>query len=374
MRSPDADVERIEGLLRGVPPESEREAHIEGLIRELRTSAPGAPRELRERVRGLKPVERRRQFGWKPVLVVVPVAVALVGAAVLGGGGASGDEDEAAVGERASTVWEGLDGRALPRQSDDVFGGQALADETEALDAATAPGRAQEWDVRLELAVRDNARLSEASADAIRTTRRLGGYVVSSNVATQGSGGRAQLVVRIPQRRVQDAIAQLSDLGTITGQEVSVQDRQTELDQLAGRIDALRVQIAELNVRLRTEVLDEADRLRLELQRRRLQGTLNQLTRRRSNVAGQVAMADVALTLETRRAATVGGGSRLDDAARDALAVLGVAAAVAVFGLIVLAPLAVLAALALAARRAWRRREDERLLDRPRATPPVSSG
>ena len=37
MRSPDpTDVERIEGLLRGMPPESEREAHLEGLIRELR--------------------------------------------------------------------------------------------------------------------------------------------------------------------------------------------------------------------------------------------------------------------------------------------------------------------------------------------------
>jgi hypothetical protein len=360
MRSPDADVERIEGLLRGVPPESEREAHIEGLIRELRTSAPGAPRELRERVRGLKPAERRRQFGWKPVLVVVPVAVALVGAALLGG--SSRDEDQGSVaGERAmpSTALED----STPETAQDSAGSTLVPTE-----------RAQEWDVRLELAVRDNARLSEASADAIRTTRALGGYVVSSNVATQGAGGRAQLVVRIPQRRVQDAIAQLSELGTITGQEVTVQDRQAELNQLAARIDQLRVRIAELNVRLRTEQLDEAERLRLELQRRQLQGTLNHLTRRRSNVAGQVAMADVSLTLETRRAAAAAGGNRFDDAVGDALAVLGVAAAVAVFLLIVLAPLAVLAALALAARRAWRRREDERLLDRPRPTPPVSSG
>jgi len=361
MRSPDADVERIEGLLRGVPPESEREAHIEGLIRELRTSAPSAPRELRERVRGLKPAERRRQFGWKPVLVVVPVAVALGGAALLGGSSRDEDQGGSVAGERAmpSTALE----LSTPETAQDSAGSALVPTE-----------RAQEWDVRLELAVRDNARLSEASADAIRTTRALGGYVVSSNVATQGAGGRAQLVVRIPQRRVQDAIAQLSELGTITGQEVTVQDRQAELNQLAARIDQLRVRIAELNVRLRTEQLDEAERLRLELQRRQLQGTLNQLTRRRSSVAGQVAMADVSLTIETRRAAAAAGGNRFDDAVGDALAVLGVAAAVAVFLLIVLAPLAVLAALALAARRAWRRHEDERLLDRPRPTPPVSSG
>jgi hypothetical protein len=361
MRSPETDAERIEGLLRGVPPESEREAHLEGLIRQLRTSAPAAPRELRERVRGLKPAEPRRQFGWKPVLVVVPVALALVGASVLGTRDSSGDED---AGVAFSPTQRGAARLGSPTEA---------AQDTDALSAIAPSTRAQEWDVRLELAVRDNARLSDASADAIRTTRELGGYVVSSNVATQGAGGQAQLVVRIPQRRVQDAIAQLSELGTITGQEVTVQDRQAELDQLAARVDNLRVRIAELNVRLRTEQLDEAERLRLELQRQQLQRTLNQVTRRRSGVAGQVAMADVSLTLATRRAASAGGG-RFDGAVDDAVGVLGVAGAVAVFLLIVLAPLGLLALLALAVRRAWRRRDEARLLDRPRPTPPVSSG
>jgi hypothetical protein len=86
-----------------------------------------------------------------------------------------------------------------------------------------------------------------------------------------------------------------------------------------------------------------------------------------------VALADVSLTIRTRPAAASSSG-RLDDAVDDAVGVLGVAGAVAVFLLIVLAPLLVLTALGLAARRAWRRRDDERLLDRPRPTPPVSSG
>jgi hypothetical protein len=360
MRSPDTDVERIEGLLRGVPPETEREAQIEGLIRELRTSAPAAPRELRERVRGLRPAEKRRQFGWKPVLVVVPVAVALVGAALLGG--------RDSTGEGAEGGGVALPDAAISREA----ATPEAAQSTDAFSTIAPSARAQEWDVRLELSVRDNGRLSEASAEAISTTRALGGFVVSSNVATQGAGGEAQLVVRIPQRRVQDAIAQLSALGTITGQEVSVQDRQAELDQLAGRIDTLRVRIAELNVRLRTEQLDEADRLRLELQRRQLQRTLNEATRRRAGVADQVALADVSLTIRTRAAAASSGG-RLDDAVDDAVGVLGAAGAVAVFLLIVIAPLLALAVLGLAARRAWRRRDDERLLDRPRPTPPVGS-
>jgi hypothetical protein len=364
MRSPDStDVDRIEGLLRGVPPESEREAHIEGLIRELRTDVPAAPRELRERVRGLREPERRRTFGWRPVLVVVPLAVALVGAALLGGRGGGGDEEESAAGGSARDAATTTALEAKPpawESTQEAQGGRALAPT-----AVPDTVRAQEWDVSLELAFRDNARLSEASAEAIRTTRELGGFVVSSSVATQGRNGNARLLVRVPRRRIQEAIALFSGLGTITGQEVSIQDRQGDLDRLARRIDSLRVQVAQLNLRLRTEQLDEAERLRLELRRQRLQGTLNQLTRQRTNISNEVAMAEVSLTLETRRAAAAGGTSRFDDAVGDALAVLAVAAAIAVFLLIVLAPLALVAAVAYVARRSYRRKSEDRLLDRP---------
>ena len=240
MRSPDpTDVERIEGLLRGMPPESEREAHLEGLIRELRTDVPTAPRHLRERVRGLRAPEPRRTFGWKPVLVIAPLVVALLGAALLGGRGSEDREEPAAVGGRESLEFQP--------------GPPAAADQALRTSPLPATARAQEWDVALELALRDNGRLSEASAEAIRTTRELGGFVVSSNVATQGRSGNARLLVRVPQRRVQEAIALFSGLGTITGQQVSIQDRQGELDRLARRIDTLRVQVAQLNVRLRDE-------------------------------------------------------------------------------------------------------------------------
>ena len=87
MRSPDAtDVERIEGLLRGMPPETEREAHLEGMIRELRSVSPRASHEVRERVRTLREPERRRSLGWRPALVLVPLALAFAGAIIVGGG------------------------------------------------------------------------------------------------------------------------------------------------------------------------------------------------------------------------------------------------------------------------------------------------
>ena len=263
MRSPDAtDVERIEGLLRGMPPETAREAHLEGMIRELRSVSPRASHELREHVRTLRePEVRRRSLGWRPVLVVIPLALAFAGAIIVGGDRNQGSDESGAAGASESVELRSM---PAPQPKDaDAFAG---APQTALSDTA----RAQEWDVALELAVRDNRALSDASAEAIRTTRALGGFVVSSNVATQGSGGRADLVLRIPQRRVQDAIAQFSELGTITGQQVTVQDRQADLDRLAKRIDSLRIQLAQVRAQLAQGGLSEVDRLRLELRRQRL--------------------------------------------------------------------------------------------------------
>jgi ribosomal protein L29 len=360
MRSPDAtDVERIEGLLRGMPPETEREAHFEGMIRELRSVSPRASHELRERVRTLREPEARRSLGWRPALVLVPVALAFAGAALLGRGDDTPDQGVAFSRESAGA----LEAQPAPQAKDaGTFAGPLAPTLSEA-------ARAQEWDVSLELAVRDNRSLSDASAEAIRTTRALGGFVVSSNVATQGAGGRADLVLRIPQRRVQDAIARFSELGTITGQQVTVQDRQADLDRLAKRIDSLRIQLAQVRAQLAQGGLSEVDRLRLELRRQRLQGELNQQTRQRTGITNEVALAEFSLTLQTKRAAAAAGDSRIDGAVGDAVEVLSVAAAVGLFLLIVLAPLAVIAVLILLGRRSLRRREEERLLDQPRPTP-----
>jgi Domain of unknown function (DUF4349) len=358
MRSPDAsDVERIEGLLRGVPPESEREAHLEGLLRELRGVSARAPRGVRGHVRSLEP-PRRRQFGWKPALVLVPAALTLAAGIVVGGRDSGSQREAGGSRTTSATAFE-----SATQDSRAAAPAQALVGPVE------KTGRAQEWDVRLALAVRDNRALSDASAEAIRVTRELGGFVVSSNVATDGPSGSADLVLRVPERRVQDAIAQLSELGTITGQQVSVQDRQADLDRLAKRIDTLRIQRAELNAQLAQPGLSEPERLRLELRRQRVQGLLNQLTRQRSNVSAEVAFAEFRVSIATKRAAAAPGGGRFDDAIGSALGVLAVAAAAALFLGIVLLPLAAIAAALLLGRRAIRRRDDERLLDRPRPTP-----
>lgn len=360
MRSPDlTDVDRIEGLLRGIPPESEREAQLAGLIRQIRGLDAEAPRVLRERVRALEEPARRHR-SWKPVLVLIPVALALgvAAAAVVG----RGDERQAqtqrevnlglAAGDAGSTV------ESLGR----------LAPSVAAPPIAVGGGgpRAEEWDVSMDLRVRDNDRLGSASQEAIRTTRELGGYVVSSSIGTQGSAGEARLVVRVPARRVQDAITRFGDLGTITAQNVDVQDRQGQLDALARRIDSLRVSLAEVNLKLAQPGLSAPERLRLELQRQRLRGLLNERTAARRAVNEQVMLADLALMLRTGRSAAVPSEGRIEGSARDAAHVLAVVGAVTVFLLIVLAPLALVALAAWLAFRARRRRTEERLLDKPR--------
>src|SRR5215218_8225536 len=330
MRSPDhTDAARIEGLLRGLPPETEREARLEGMLRELRAGVPTAPADVRERVRTLRePARPVRKLGWQPALVLVPLALAFAGAALLerGDGGNESVAGEAVGGGGSAAATT----PAYAPEQDGVAAEPSLgtrsATQRQLAPAVTAPfaladdaARAQEWDVTLELRVRDNDRLSGASADAIRTTRELGGYVVSSNVSTSGANGTSQLVLRVPTRRIQDAIARFSGLGTITAQNVAVQDRQADLDRLARRIDALRVQIAELNLRLRTETLNEAERLRLELRRQRLTGLVNQLTAQRRGVATEVALAEVQLTVRTGASTAVATESRIGRAAGDAL-------------------------------------------------------
>jgi hypothetical protein len=357
MRSPDlTDVDRIERLLRGIPPESEREAQLEGLIRQLRGLEAEAPRAVRERVRSLEEAPRRRS--WKPALVLVPVVLALglvASVAVLGRGG-----DESATNQSLGFAEKDA-ARTVPS-----FGRTLAPTPAPSLALGAEGSRAQEWDVSMDLRVRDNDRLAAASQEAIRTTRELGGYVVSSSVGTHGNGGEARLTVRIPARRVQDAIARFGDLGTITSQNVDVQDRQGQLDALARRIDSLRVQLAELNLKLAQRGLPTPERLRLELRRQRLQGQLNRLTGERRAVNGQVLLADVALMLRTGHSTAAPSEGRVEGSARNALHVLAVAGAVTVFLLIVLAPLALVAVAVWFALRARRRRTEERLLDKPR--------
>lgn len=370
MSSPEPiETGRVEALLQGSPPESTREAQIAGLMRELR-GASEAPPALRERVRVLRP-EPEARARWSPALKAALVvgalaAVAGIGALALHGrGGSSGDESTAAGGGVVRGEPVPLPGRVRPAQKG------IPPVELSAADAARTPtvpgGRVRDYGVWMRLRVPDGGALSDSVESAMRATRQLGGYVANVDYGTRGSAGRAYLEVRVPVDRVQDAISRFSELGTLTGQQLSIQDRQADVDRLARRVASLRQAVARTEERLRSGNLSDAERVRLEDLLSRQRGLLKALTSRRASIVREAGYAKLALELQIGKAAKKHAApGRIERSARSALHALATLGAAAVYLAILLSPLLVVGVLAFVLRNTRRRRLDERLLERPR--------
>jgi hypothetical protein len=103
---------------------------------------------------------------------------------------------------------------------------------------------------------------------ALRITRSLGGYAGSVHAATTGTAGSADLTLRIPRTHVQEAIARLSALGTITAEQVDVQDLQTGLNTTDRTIARLQRQL----VALRSRPPSDANTIRIAALVRQIQG------------------------------------------------------------------------------------------------------
>ena len=82
--------------------------------------------------------------------------------------------------------------------------------------------------------------LSGATQSAVRTTRRLGGFVAGADYATESKEGNSRLALRVPVANLQKAIASFTQLGTILSQHISVADLQGGLDRLDARIAKAR--------------------------------------------------------------------------------------------------------------------------------------
>ena len=248
--------------------------------------------------------------------------------------------------------------------------GTTLAAPPTAADASAAPkaapgpdtGRAQRYVANLTLAVEDTDALSEATQRALTIARDLGGYVVAVQYAT-GADGVASVTLRVPSARAGDAVTRLSALGTILAQNVQIQDLQESLDGLATGIAQLRTRIARLTARLNTELLDPPTRARLQEERTQAQAQLRDLRASRAATAAEARNATIQLELRTEEGGGAAApGSRLDRALDRALEVLAWEAIVALALAVAAAPLALVGAAVWAARRARRRRDDERLL------------
>jgi Domain of unknown function (DUF4349) len=352
------------------------EREFEELVRDLRALPTAAPGSVRERVRALGEPARPRTlhdlllvFSWRrSVLVLAPVCVlGLVTAAVIHGfvySGGDSKQSASATQKLDAQVQRGaLEGHGGTTTTPPVFGLATPQTLAPTLPTPT-PGRYQDYEASLTLRVKDVDTLHDRTAEATRLARSFGGYVASVDESTNGGNGRSDLVLRIPVNRVEDAYFRLAQLGTVTEQHLSIRDLDQVVRVQRQRIVQLKVQIARIGETLKSSSLPADVRLRLELQRDAAKQELAQVTGSNKATLREASLSRISLTLTSQQAAaaTKGGMSRIERAARDAGSFLAGAGAVLLFVLIVLSPLIVLAMAWVLGMRAYRRREERRLL------------
>jgi Domain of unknown function (DUF4349) len=342
------------------------------LLNEIRASRPSAPAALRERVRALAVDEPAREtfldrlrftWGWRRLVLVAPAAilVALLAGSVIGltrdrETAVSGDAISDSGGSEAATRASGPTTlEAMPKQAD-----SAAAPPTTGLVGPT-PGTLQRFEAELSLKVEDVNALSDATKRAQRIALDHGGSVASLayDAPSQGVGG-AQITLRVPTHRVQSALAQLSQLGTILGQRYGITDLQQQSDSLQRQIEDTQRQIARIRAQLgNPNLTDENEavlRSRLANAQQKLAGLREAL--RTTRAEGATSTVYLTLTTEEIQATPVGGG-RLEGI-KDVLVWEAVAA---LYLLVVAGPIVLLAVLVWLTVRWTRRRETSRLLE-----------
>ena len=390
MPSPDLIApDRLEELLGGALPEAEREARLQGLVRELRAGAPAAPAPLRARVRALEEQPARRRRALPRRRTALALAFVLVAIAAVGAGLALRDQGDPTASQ--PTVRQSAESTLTvpsPAPIEESGGveltdgvrAQAEKDEAGALlqgrlsdVGESTTGRATDLSLQMEVRLSGADELSEAAVEAMAITRQLGGWVAASDIDTKGNEGTAALALRVPASRVEDAVVRLGGLGTVTGQRVETVDLQAGIDRRDNRIERINRAIRAQELRLESGTLTPEQELDARLRIERLRNEATDL--RRANLADrrEAATSELALTLHTRAAAAAQekDESGAAGAAGDALRFLEAAGVVALFLAIVLSPIVLLVVLLWLALRTRSRRVEARLLEAPGpAAPP----
>lgn len=337
----------------------------ESILRDLRALPLDAPPTLRARVRALgepQPGWTLTQVPWRRALLVLAPAcvLALVSAAVVHGVLSSGSPAQRTLGAARPVPPIGA-----PKGA--VRSPLALPSTGAAGDLLAPPtaGRRQDYEASMTLRVRDLDALTDRTNEAMQVVRSTGGYVASVQQSTStGQPGEAYLVLRVPVGHVEATMVRLSELGTVLARHVSIVDLEQALRQQRARIVRLKVYIARATEQLKGDLPADV-RLRLQLQLQQAREELARATRANGATLDEAAFSHVSLTLTTQRPVAPthkGGTGRFGRAAHSAGSFLAAAGAVGLFLLIVLSPMIVLVVACVLGLRAYRRREERRLL------------
>jgi hypothetical protein len=198
------------------------------VLAELHEARVAAPSEVRERVRliaAAAPAPPRRGLTWRRALIVaLPVAAAVAATVVLTRPSHQTPHGKAVA---ESAVAQPPTMRAVPS-----FG------------PATTPSRVQVVGTTLSLRIPTAAGVSDAIKRAVAIATSLSGYAASVHASTHGKTATADLVLKVPRTHVQQAVARLSQLGTITAEQVSVTDKTADLSATDREIARLQKQLA----------------------------------------------------------------------------------------------------------------------------------
>jgi hypothetical protein len=337
------------------------EREFEGLVRDLRALPTTAPAELRERVRALGE-PGRTSTRWdrvrsvslrRSLLVIAPACVlGLVIAAVIHGVVSSGGQPV------TRSIVHGETGGALR-------GPAVKSPQDRGSLPGPTPGRYQDYEAWMTVRVKDLESLTDQTNEAMRVVRSYGGYVASvEQSTTAGQPGQADLILRVPVTRVQDALVQLSRLGTVVERHLSIRDLNQVVARQRARILQLKVFIARATEALKGSLPADV-RLRIQLRLNKARRNLTRATNAGKATLRAASLSRISLMLTTQKAVALTkkhSEGRIERAARDAASFLAAAGAVVLFLLIVLSPVIVLVALGIWGARVYRTRMERRLL------------
>jgi len=206
------------------------------LVAELQAVRLSAPPELRERVRliAAASADRPPRFTWRRVLVVaLPVAAAIAATVVF----------TRPSHERTAVATETLAAQSTARAA---VPAPTTGTATKEFAVPSDNGRVQDYGATLSLRIPTPTGVSNAVKRALQITASLGGYSTSVHAGSYGKNANAELTLKVPRAHVQEAMARLSQLGTITSEQVDVQDKQAGLNAVDLQISRLQKQLAAL--------------------------------------------------------------------------------------------------------------------------------
>jgi Domain of unknown function (DUF4349) len=305
-------------------------------------------------------------------LAAVALVVVLVATQVHGGSELDSVTSSSSGGASSSAATKSsASAPAAPRSSAESAAGSAEVPQPDSAAAPTAAatpaaGRLVQRDASLTLSARRES-VEDVADGVIRITDSLGGYVQSSSVSAGSSAG-AQLSLKIPQERLQQALAKLSALAHVKRRTQESEDVTDQRSALEADVRDARADRDGLRRRLARAGTDkEAQRARTLLAR--AERRLTSRERAVANLSRSAALATIDVTVRgdapRHSAAPVAGGGRWTpgDALHDAGRVLEVVAGVLLLALAVALPLALLAALAGLTWNLLVRRRRERALE-----------